>query len=338
MDVEPRQPVALLPDRTAEPVAQWLQAHPGVEGIARDRSRAYAEGARQGASAAIQVADRFHGLHHLREALDHVFTTSPQACDAVNALERQQPVLLPDGVVAVPVPPPAAPWGPGCAPPIKRICASAGMPAARLPCGSCPRAVSAAMEEALAGGRPLPAGCVRRRASLLGTAARVRPPWPAVAEPPWPPLTPRRAPWLGRRRAAKRTEAEAQPLTRLHAQAAESAEAIARAQDCAPLIRQRQPAQLDPWLQRATASAVDAGRRGAPGLYEDDEAVKAGVTLPWSSGPVEGPLNRLKMLKRHMFGRARLELLSRRFVGASRGDRAPAAGQRAPAQDRAAAA
>ena len=173
--------MALLPDRPAEPVAQWLQAHPGVEGIARDRSRAYAEGARQGASAAIQVADRFHGLHHLREALDHVFTTSPQACDAVNALERQQPVLLPDGVVAVPVPPPAAPWGPGCAPPIKRICASAGMPAARLPCGSCARAVSAAMEEALAGGRPLPAGCVRRRASLLGTAARVRPglPWPS---------------------------------------------------------------------------------------------------------------------------------------------------------------
>jgi transposase len=109
VDVEPRQPVALLPDRTAEPVAQWLQAHPGVEGIARDRSRAYAEGARQGASAALQVADRFHGLHHLREALDHVFTTSPQACDAVNALERQPPVLLPDGVVAVPVPPPAEP-------------------------------------------------------------------------------------------------------------------------------------------------------------------------------------------------------------------------------------
>ena len=50
-----------------------------------------------------------HGLHNLREALDHVFTTSPQAFDAVNALERPPPVVLPDGVVAVPVPPPAAP-------------------------------------------------------------------------------------------------------------------------------------------------------------------------------------------------------------------------------------
>src|SRR5215469_5256210 len=62
VDLERRQPVALLPERTAEPVAQWLQEHPGVQVIARDRSSAYAEGARHDASAAIQVADRFHLL------------------------------------------------------------------------------------------------------------------------------------------------------------------------------------------------------------------------------------------------------------------------------------
>ena len=74
VDLERRQPVALLPDRTAETVAQWLREHPGVEVIARDRSSAYAEGARQGAPAATQVADRFHLLQNLREALDQVFT------------------------------------------------------------------------------------------------------------------------------------------------------------------------------------------------------------------------------------------------------------------------
>src|SRR5215469_1977744 len=58
VDLERRQPVALLPDRTAAPVAQWLQAHPGVEIITRDRSSAYAEGAREGAPQATQVADR----------------------------------------------------------------------------------------------------------------------------------------------------------------------------------------------------------------------------------------------------------------------------------------
>jgi transposase len=42
--------------------------------------------------------------------------------------------------------------------------------------------------------------------------------------------------------------------------------------------------------------------------------VKAAVTLPWSQGPTEGHINRLKMLKRQMFGRATLDLLARRFL------------------------
>src|SRR4029077_13814042 len=90
VDLERRRPVALLPDRTAAPVAQWLREHPGVEVIARDRSSAYAEGARQGATAATQVADRFHLLQNLRETLDEVFTTHHQVLAAVNAAMRPQ--------------------------------------------------------------------------------------------------------------------------------------------------------------------------------------------------------------------------------------------------------
>src|SRR6266702_1585936 len=109
VDLERHQPVALLPEHTADTVAQWLQAHPGVEVITRDRSSAYAEGARHGAPSATQVADRFHLVQNLAEALTHVFTTHGRALDAVNATEHQQPVPLPDGTSAVPVPPPPTP-------------------------------------------------------------------------------------------------------------------------------------------------------------------------------------------------------------------------------------
>src|SRR5262249_11463989 len=116
----------------------------------------------------------------------------------------------------------------------------------------------------------------------------------------------------------------------LHLQSAEVAEAITLAQDFATLVRQRQPEALDAWLQRATTNAPEALRRFALGLSEDYAAVKAGVTLPWSTGPVEGHINRLKMLKRGMFGRAYLDLLSRRFVLAPRGEQTQAPDPYAP--------
>jgi transposase len=145
---------------------------------------------------------------------------------------------------------------------------------------------------------------------------------PVVAEPASPPLTPRRATWLVLGRNDKRTEAAAQQLTQLHTQDPEVAEAIDLAQDFATLVRQRQPERLEPWLKRAATSTLEALQRFAKGLYEDYNAVKAGVTLPWSNGPVEGHINRLQMLKRQMFGRAHLDLLNRRFLLAPRHERA----------------
>jgi transposase len=131
-------------------------------------------------------------------------------------------------------------------------------------------------------------------------------------------LTARRATWLVLRHADKRTENEIQQLCLLRAQHTELAEVIDLAQDFAQLVRLRQPAQFDLWLERAATSSVRPIQRFAKGLGDDYAAIKAGITLPWSNGPVEGQINRLKMLKRQMFGRARFDLLSRRFVLAPR--------------------
>ena len=97
------------------------------------------------------------------------------------------------------------------------------------------------------------------------------------------------------------------------------------------LVRTRQPERLDGWLARATTSAVSALQRFAHGLRDDYAAVQAGVTVPWSNGPVEGHINRLKMLKRQMFGRAHLDLLDHRFLRVPRERQAHAAGSREPA-------
>jgi transposase len=143
---------------------------------------------------------------------------------------------------------------------------------------------------------------------------RRAPPLPAVVEGSRRPRTPRRATWLVLRPSARSTAQHRYQLAQLTRQAPELPEAVALAQDVASLVRPRQPAQLEPWLARAATCSLPPFRRFARGLRADYAAVQAAVALPWSQGSIEGHINRLKLLKRQMFGRAKLDLLARRFL------------------------
>lgn len=68
------------------------------------------------------------------------------------------------------------------------------------------------------------------------------------------------------------------------------------------------------WIEAVRADDLPALHRFATGLIRDHDAVIAGLTLPWSNGPTEGTVNRLKMIKRSMYGRANLDLLRRRVL------------------------
>jgi transposase len=98
-------------------------------------------------------------------------------------------------------------------------------------------------------------------------------------------------------------------------QASPSAEAAYRlAQAFMQMIRERTGHHLDTWLSEAEASHLPEFKSFAKGIQQDKVAVLAGLTLPWSNGPLEGHVNRLKLLKRSMYGRAKLPLLRARVL------------------------
>jgi transposase len=80
------------------------------------------------------------------------------------------------------------------------------------------------------------------------------------------------------------------------------------------MIRRKIAEELDPWITEARTSLLASF---AKGITKDKAAVRVAMTEPWSNGQTEGHVNRLKVLKRQMYGRAKIDLLEARLMGAT---------------------
>lgn len=80
------------------------------------------------------------------------------------------------------------------------------------------------------------------------------------------------------------------------------------------MIRRKAGSNLDPWIARASASLVASF---ANGVAKDIAAVRAAIVSPWSNGQTEGQITKLKLVKRQMYGRGKLDLLQARLIGAT---------------------
>jgi transposase len=105
IDLEQRVPMDLLPDREAQTLKKWLKAHRGIEIMSRDRGGAYADGARQGAPEAQQVADRWHLLSNLSEGMKSFFLEPRKHCSTPWGTRHQKTFLrrrLPNSLPGTP--------------------------------------------------------------------------------------------------------------------------------------------------------------------------------------------------------------------------------------------
>jgi transposase len=353
IDCETGAPLDLLEGRDAGPLADWLTAHPGVEVICRDRSGAYADGARTGAPDAIQVADRFHLWQNLAKAAGK--------CAAAHRACLREPDPGP-----VSGPEPGAPAEPAQVPqpePAGKFAERArrhhamvhellaeghGMRAIARHLGwgrhTVQRYAHAKTWQELVDGRwqaprasmldpfkphlhqRADEGCgnfaqLFREISALGYTGSystvrdyLEQHRPAKAPlPPAPPTVRDVTGWLTRHPGSL-TEDERPQLKALLDRCPELQAASGHVRTFARMLTQLTGENLPQWISDARAAELPGISSFAKGLEQDLDAVTQGLTSRWNSGPAEGRVNHIKMIKRQMFGRAGLPLLRKRVL------------------------
>jgi len=165
-------------------------------------------------------------------------------------------------------------------------------------------------------------GIYRFLETLSGSVlpARLLHPAPAPVEPqslPIPPVTlsASQATWLFFRREADLKEAEKAELYALLSASPKAKMAYHLVEAFLQMVRERTgEQQLEAWLKEVEESRLEAFASFATNIQQDKDAILAGLTLPWSTGPLEGHINRLKLIKRQGYGRAKFDLLRLRVL------------------------
>jgi transposase len=353
IDMQSRRPTDLLPDREGATLQAWLQAHPGVEIITRDRGATYIEAIDTAAPEAQQVADRFHLLQNLAEAFTNwLGRQMPQLHKAL--LPQQEPVLLTRHVARVErhrsqsrqrreahyehvhqlrargltISQIAALVG-ICGKTVETYLHAPVFPErkARPPTPTkldrfvpyLYRRWSEGCHNALQLWRELQQQGLRCSATAVRDLVR---PWRTALPPdvlaaarcvPLPrpkPLT-----WLLIQSETKWSQEQRPVREQLLACCPEVTQARRLVHAFFELARKRGGASgLDAWLEQAKQSGLKDFVCFARGMERDRAAVVAGLCCPWSNGPTEGHVNRLKFLKRQGYGRASFDLLRARVL------------------------
>jgi len=367
VDLDAHRVLDLLSDRKADQFADWLRARRDIAVVSRDRAQVYAEGARRGAPDAVQVADRFHLLKNLGEALERLLLHERAAVQAAAghgaADTTSAPLKTYGGADRVP-------WQARAeaasmqrhAPKLIRYEEIRRLHAAGAAIAHIATAVGVTRRTVYRylrlDGPPERKRPYRTRHLLTPFEPYLRQRWQegchiksvllrdvrvqgyragprtvyrflqqvereetapraaAVARPSDVP-SPRHVASLMLQRPERLADDDRTYLGRLCAQTPLIARAYTLATDFATLLRERRGQDLDSWLLQAKASDSKELAAYARGLETDYAAVKAGLQLAWSNGQTEGQVNRLKLLKRQMYGRANFDLLRLRVLHAS---------------------
>lgn len=355
VDLERHKVVGLLPERSAESIQQWLENHPGIETINRDRCGLYADGASRGVPNAVQIADRFHlalnlsaaierALDEHREGLQlsaseqriekadqmparHEASSLPERCkqqNRQNRLERYETVIdlhrrghtqkAISETVGLSLKT------------VRRWLRSRHFPertqvVARHShvgdfddylrqrwdqgCHNSTQLFREIRERGYRGSRQMVSHHVSGwRASAPDRRKNRR-------------ISPKEAAILVCKRPTLQSDLQRELFRRLTAAHPTFSWLHMFACDFREALQNRDRDSMSQWIRNAIQSGIGPLVRFAYGLRRDHDAIMAAVESPWSSGQVEGQINRLKAIKRQMYGRAGFTLLRARVLPCS---------------------